>query len=186
MMKAGISNDELDSKPYLSDHHSALMSVCSGKRHFLCLRHLIKRFRATSFKGQIARRLAFSSTQQQFYNEIDQVIQDILSLIEKDEIQFEELKQLEAFGLRTNNGDLYFDAEYWEPQAIWTRALFGVATCSNHSEGFHRSLNEVTRGYNLLTRRLYAMIESIYNRYHSALEYLHTQGKRLLTKLASE
>jgi hypothetical protein len=186
MLKLGIDLNELRSKPYLSDQHSALLSVCSDKRHFLCLRHLIERFGTKSFLGQMARRLAFSSTQLHFLTEIEQVTHDITELIENNEVTFGELTKFEIFGIKTRNGELSIDTDIWEPQAIWTRAQFGVSTCSNHSEGFHRFLNETTRGYLLLNRRISAMVEAINNRYLTASQYNHTQGKRVLKRLACE
>jgi hypothetical protein len=45
---------------------------------------------------------------------------DINALLENDQLEFEDLKQLEIFGLKTANGDLSFDPDCWELQAIWT------------------------------------------------------------------
>jgi hypothetical protein len=60
MRRNGIERDVLKDKPYLSDRHAALISACSGMTHFYCPRHLVQKFGAHTYLGQIAKRLAFS------------------------------------------------------------------------------------------------------------------------------
>jgi hypothetical protein len=62
----GIPEELLFTKPFLTDQHKALISVCEQGIHFKCLRHLIENFGSNSFIGQIVRRLAFSSTVEDF------------------------------------------------------------------------------------------------------------------------
>jgi hypothetical protein len=173
MIRSGLGQEGLTSKPVLSDYHSALVSVCSDRRHFFCFRHLIEKAGSGSFLAQIVRRLAFSSTPGEFMEHIEQTIADIQELVAIGEFQSKQLKLIsKTFGLDMSPGcDVHLNPEQRLPQAIWTRAHYGVATCSNHIEGFHRAVNAATKGISLVTRRLSILIDSITARHRSALEF---------------
>jgi hypothetical protein len=187
MASIGVSREMIAIKPFLTDQHLALKSVCTGFTHFFCLRHLIENFGSGSFIGQIVRRLAFSSTIAEFIHQSEISVLDLEALQEKDRLDQKQLKRLfQTFGEMRPDGKMDFLVDSWSNQAIWTRANFGVSTCSNHIEGFHRALNKATKNTKLITRRLHKVHKRIVKRFDLASAYKHTQGKRLLKKLTQE
>jgi hypothetical protein len=189
MRKFGISEEELNAKPYLSDQHTSLVSILRNRRHFFCLRHLIEKFGSRAPVGQLVRRLAFSSTKDQFLSEIAQCGCDIRVLVKKGKLELNALSRFcETFGLElAEDGSVRsLNDQVWEGQSIWARAKLGVGTCSNHIEGFHRALNRATTDPDIITRRLLVVIQLIKQRYEEACQYKHLQGARLLKKLIRE
>jgi hypothetical protein len=129
MLKSGVSGEELHAKPFVTDQHPALMSACVHSPHFLCLRHLIESFGSNSFTGQIVRRLAFSSTEDEFKSEVVQCIHEIQELFVRDQITSECLASVfSTFGLGFEGGQVVIDPKCWASQAISTRAKARVAT----------------------------------------------------------
>jgi hypothetical protein len=188
MSKIGIPEEDLKAKPFLTDQHKALKAVCEDGTHFICLRHLIENFGSNSFIGQIVRRLAFSSTPAEFDYQSEISFRDIEAL-KRRHVTFSnvQLKRLcKWFGRMSSSGEPQFDYTVWEQQSIWIRALFGVSTCSNHIEGFHRALNEAARKPRTLAKKLRKILDCIANRYDSASRYQHKQGTKLLTKLKQQ
>jgi hypothetical protein len=184
MEAIGVTRDMFSQKPFLSDQHMALKTVCTGFTHFFCFRHLIENFGSGSFVGQIVRRLAFSSTEIEFLYQTEISVLDLEALQEKNALDEKQLKRLfKTFGTINSDGKMDFDINSWNNQAVWTRANFGVSTCSNHIEGFYRALNKATKNATLLTRRLHKVIKYIEKRFESASMYCHTQGTKLLKKL---
>jgi hypothetical protein len=59
MLKPGVARDVLNQKPILSDQHPSLMSIGFDRRHFWCLRHLVEKFGAKSYLGEMTSRLTF-------------------------------------------------------------------------------------------------------------------------------
>jgi hypothetical protein len=187
MESIGITREVIIKKPFLTDQHKALKAACAGCTHFFCYRHLIKNFGSRSFIGQIVRRLAFSSTPAEFISQIMVTIQDLEVLQEKNQLDHKQIKRLfKRFGTVGANGEMSFNVETWISQSIWFRALYGVSTCSNHIEGFHRAINKATARYLLLTRRLRKIFKMMIQRYESACLYQHTQGTKLLKKLVKQ
>jgi hypothetical protein len=187
MSAIGITEDLIINKPFLTDQHLALKTVCERSTHFLCLRHLIENFGSNSFIGQIVRRLSFSSTIAEFIYQAEISKEDLKALDEKHALDETQLRRLfTRFGTIAPDGTMNFSVESWSDQALWTRARFGVATSSNHIEGFHRALNKITCCLTKRSRRLHKIIECITNRYNSGNLYLHTQGTKLLKKLEQQ
>jgi hypothetical protein len=184
MDSIGITRELIIQKPFLTDQHKALKTACAGSTHFICLRHLIENFGARSFIGQIVRRLAFSTTPTEFLYQAHVSVQDIIALQERGALNEKHVKKLfKRFGTLGPGDQMNFSLDTWNDQAIWTRATRGVSTCSNHIEGFHRSLNEATSRHVMLTRRLYKVLKCIQKRYEFAQLYQHSQGTKLLKKL---
>jgi hypothetical protein len=148
MLSVQISGEKVEAKPISSDHHSALMPVCAPGRNFLCLRHIIESFGINSYVGQIARRLAFCASPEGFCLEMEACSYDFLELKKRGELDETAVRRpYNIFGLGiSENAETLQDWETWAPQSIWKRAELGVGTCSNHAEGFHRSLNEAVSG----------------------------------------
>jgi hypothetical protein len=188
MARVGVPIEELNAKPILSDQHSALRSIGETRVHFWCLRHLIEKFGSSSFLGEVTRRLAFSSTPDEFRREVKLCGFDLRFLLGQGRVTEVQVNPLfEMFGLTWGNGelDVRTDCE-WEKQALWIRASYGVASCSNHIEGFHRSINEAVSPYWLLMKRLSVLISCVRLRYQNACQYSHAQGLKLLKKLGRE
>jgi hypothetical protein len=94
--------DSRDSKqmPYLGDQYSALISVHQNMRHFLCIRHLIEKFRPGSLLGILAKRLVLGSIEHAFRLHTDKRVHDVRALVAMRELRFEDrLVLLYAFGL---------------------------------------------------------------------------------------
>jgi hypothetical protein len=143
LLDLGITEESIKAKPFLSDQHAALMSICAGGKHFLCIRHLIESFGSNCFLGQVARRLALSSTQESFSFEMEACAYDMLELRDKGKLESKNLERLwRTFGLGLSaQGEVVQNWDVWPPQSIWARADFGVATCSNHVEGLKKIRN---------------------------------------------
>jgi hypothetical protein len=184
MASIGITQDQLQTKPFLTDQHKALKHVCADYIHFYCLRHLIENFGSNSFLGQIVRRLSFSSTPEAFNYNAEISIRDIQAL--HNEIPLDEKKVhrlIKWFGIGDSKSNWNFSIETWANQSIWNRANYGVSTCSNHAEGLHRAINNKIKLERELRKRFNILVQCMLDRFNSGSLYKHEQGTRLLTKL---
>jgi hypothetical protein len=187
MDSLSITREMFADKRFLTNQHKVLRRACAGRNHFFCYRHLIENFGSKSPIAQIVRRLAFSSTPAEFLSQVSVSVYDLLALQQRGALDEKQVRRLyKRFGTITPDGQMIFNIETWIHQAIWTRAQFGVSTCTNHIEGWHRALNEKTSHLMRLTRRLRKVIKLMVTRYHLASEYKHTQGTRLLKKLEQQ
>jgi hypothetical protein len=119
LVNFGISEQEIRERPILSDRHSSLLSVCSGWKHFLLLRHIVEAFGTNSFRGKICHPLAFSLTEEIFISEIEAVSCDILELDKLHALDVQCLIRLERiFGLGLAEGKVVDDWNRSPPQAI--------------------------------------------------------------------
>jgi hypothetical protein len=66
---------------------------------------------------------------------------------------------------------------------IWDRAPFGVSTCSNHAERFHRTVNKRTAGLSLLLRRLSILVDCINEKFDRYTSGCRRQLKYVLKQL---
>jgi hypothetical protein len=187
MESIGITQEKFKRKPFLTDQHKALKAVCGNGIHFLCYRHLIENFGSNSPFGQIVRRLAFSSTPEEFIYQAEISMRDLRALESRAPLDQQKLRRLfKRFGTGNSWDNWAFSVESWDNQSLWKRAEYGVATCSNHIEGLHRAVNDIIKLTLPLINRLQKLIELLNNRYDSATLYKHEQGTRLLNKLQQQ
>jgi hypothetical protein len=185
MESINITRAQVIEKPFLTDQHKALKHVFADCKHFFCLRHLIENFGSNSYFGQIVRRLAFSSTREEFTHQAYLTSYDIRALEERGALYNE--TKLNRLYKRFGRSDIReFSVQTWDQQSIWNRAIHGVSTCSNHAEGIHRAINAAASGAILSHMRLHEVLECIIKRYNSGKLYLHEQGTKLLKKLKKQ
>jgi hypothetical protein len=108
----------LAEKPFLSDHHSVLVSDS------------MESFGFNSFVSQIVRRFVFSFSEKTFRLEMEAWAYDLLELRERDKLDSRAMARIcVTCGLGLSDaGEVLQNWQSWSPQAIWIRASLGVAT----------------------------------------------------------
>ena len=133
---------------------------------FNCYRHLIQKFGSSSMCGKLVARLLFIPTKElflEYWNKNRQMIIEILnSSTVTNRQKFTQLFQTTFDG--TTLSDPLFDF-----QGIWTRAEFGVSTCSNHIESIHSKLNKRVLNIRKFDSRLREVLNYLIERRKSAL-----------------
>ena len=149
--------------PFLSDNHSALASYARGNKltQYLCHRHIIESFGASSLIAICVRMLLDCYSEEEFKLQLDianKIIQARFTRMEGKvpNTFIEGVNKYARFSNQSVTVDkktltITFHPILLENQqhspinnwALWIRN--GVSSCSNHAEAFHRVLNEMIR-----------------------------------------
>jgi hypothetical protein len=131
-------------KPVLSDQGSALHKFCVDNNilQFLCHRHLIELFGASTALGVLVARVLREPTQDSYLEHRPEYLAIAQALLDRHVII-----------LKAHRKFLEFLTEEF-PHGIWNRAEFGISTCSNHAERFHGVVNQHLKPRETLPERL--------------------------------
>lgn len=141
----------ISQKPFLTDRGSAIKKFIEKNQliHFYChfhilrdigdekAREIVRRMIGTFKKEVFEENIGFFAEYTKYCNEHDANL--IHTLLKSEEIP------------------------KW---ALWERKKFGVATCTNHIESFHKGLNHKTRRIRNLNKCVYETMVSIVKRYN--------------------
>jgi hypothetical protein len=139
---------------------------------------------SSSLLGIITRRLLFTSTQLAYEGKLRESLFEISDLVTKESITPKQLKKFcEIFDLRVcDNGQIEIRT-LDHHNALWNRAHYGIATCSNHLERLHRTLNEAVSGLKLITRRFSVVTHIILDWPKTFSQNQHRQEKLIIKTL---
>jgi hypothetical protein len=131
-------------KPVLSDQGSALHKFCVDNNilQFLCHRHLIELFGASTALGVLVGVVLREPTQDSYREHRPEYRAIAQALLDRHVITLEAYRKF-----------LDFLSEKL-PHGIWNRAGFGMSTCSNHTERFHGAVNQHLKPCETLPERL--------------------------------
>jgi hypothetical protein len=164
LLDAGIPIELLQSKGFLTDEGKAIHSAVQefGCIRFSCYRHLIEKMGSNSLLGIITRRLLFLSTPVTYEPKLQESIIEIQELLTNERITLKQVQKFcKIFDLAVNDDGEILITTFDHHNALWVRADHGIATCSNHLERLHRTLNDAVSGLNLFTRRFSVVIKII-------------------------
>jgi hypothetical protein len=153
--------------PVLSDQGRGLVAYCQGheSHHYFCYRHLLELLGSRTYVALLGRRLMFTGSESE-YRELKAItIIDFQIGCQEGVINANGASHFcELFGLSLDR-DNHVSEESVDPfitQALWSeRGDRGVATCTNHSEGFHGRANRKVAGLRCLTRRIATVIDML-------------------------
>jgi hypothetical protein len=179
--------------PILSDAGAGLVALTKshGLRHNLCFRHILESLGTKTSAAILARRVLFSSTEREYQELRVITLPEFLyacgvkgTMTDKAQRQFATL-----FALSQNDeGDWIVDAKDPFPEcALWgLRGLDGIASRSNHSEGFHRVLNRPVLDIRKLTRRIAKVTQTLQRKAHGYEAHGWHSAKATLQKPAAK
>ena len=178
-------NFHIKDYPVLSDQGSAIKSFVISKKclHFFCYRHLIEKIGASTYLGQITKRLLFQPTIEQYEIQLPQSLSDVNSLIDNNLIDLNALQKFASiFNLIINEGHVFQNFQTDHENGLWKREGFGVSTCSNHVERLHRTMNGKIQKNQDILKRLMIVIQEIHRYYYEFEENSTKQAESLLRK----
>jgi hypothetical protein len=130
----------------LSDEGVGIKKFCHDNniKQFLCYRHLINKFGPGTDIATLVSKMLFTQTREDYAAQRELNFMMAAIILSKDGKHLHAFEDL--FGVKLdplkkpeNNPWTRVDDRY-EAQALWTRAISHIATCSNHAERFHRTL----------------------------------------------
>jgi hypothetical protein len=186
LLSLGVPIDFLQAKGFLTDEGTGLKSALKQfnlTRHS-CFRHLIEKMGSNSVMGTITRRLLFCSTQAAYASKMYEAIFEVRQLFEKDEIKENQVKTFcKIFDLELDNDEFIVLTQLDHHNALWLRANQGIATCSNHLERLHRTLNQAVSPIRLFSRRLHTVFTILLEWPTKFSVRQHRQEKEVLNQL---
>jgi hypothetical protein len=186
LLDLGIPIEFLQSKGYLTDEGRGLKSALHeyGFIRFSCYRHLIEKMGSATILGIITRRLLFTSTQYAYEAKLHESILELGQLINNDIINQKQLKKFcKNFDL-TITEDKYIEITTLDHHnALGKRAELGIATCSNHLERLHRTLNDAVSEFQIFIRRFSTVVNVILDWPITFTKNQHRQEKLVITNL---
>jgi hypothetical protein len=186
VLQHGAPIELLQSKGFLTDEGTAIKATMKQfhlTRHS-CYRHLIEKMGSSSVLGAITRRLLFCSTRIAYETKINEAILEIRQLYEIGKITEKQvIKFSKLFDLSISDAELLVVDTLDHHNALWLRAIQGIASCSNHLERLHRTLNEATSTIRLFSRRLYTVVTMILEWPKNFSKRQHRQEKEVLDQL---
>jgi hypothetical protein len=182
-----LPSDAIDSLPILSDEGGGVKAYANAHHnpHFYCYCHILRKLGAGKPACLIARRALFCSTKEEFKEESRQLAADLLALRQSELITQELFLSLcEFLALKTDGVaiDVPADPDKFE-HGIWNRAPYGVSTCDNHAERFHRTLNSACDTRKPLPRRLHLLCSVIYEKFATYGRDPHRQAIKHFQRL---
>jgi hypothetical protein len=164
-------------KPILSDEGLGLIAFAEHRHlvHFFCHRHLIEKFGAKDVLGVMVARILRIPRPEEFFEYLPEVQFQLAFLRAADLIDIDQYRLFIRF-LGGEDGRFY-------RHGIWFRARYGVSTCSNHAERFHRSVNKRIAGLSLLLPRLAAIVDLINEKFDRYASGSRRQLKYVLKQL---
>jgi hypothetical protein len=144
----------LPPKPILTDRGLGLIAFgLQIMAHFFCHRHLIENFGARGLLGILVTRVLRLPSEDAFRAALQEVVDEADLLFSNERITEKDYDAFIEF-LGGRDGSEYRHGR-------WLRNEFGVATCSNHAERFHRTVNKRTKGKQILLVRLAILVDAI-------------------------
>jgi hypothetical protein len=144
----------LPPKPILSDRGLGLIAFgLHIMAHFFCYRHLIENFGARGLLGILVTRVLRLPSEDAFRAALQEVVDEADLLLSNERITDDDHKCFIDF-LGGRDGSEYRHGR-------WLRIRYGVSTCSNHAERFHRTVNKRTKGKQILLVRLAILVDAI-------------------------
>jgi hypothetical protein len=189
LIDSGIPLELLQSKGFLTDEGKAIISALHEFefiRHS-CYRHLIEKMGSATILGIITRRLLFCSTQDAYEAKLPETLLELQNLITDGTITPKQLNKLcKIFDFNvTENGEVVPETlDYHD--ALWNRAKFVIATCSNHLERLHRTLNDSVSGIESFSRRFSIVLQIIQEWPNTFSNNQHRQEKLVMKKLKKQ
>jgi hypothetical protein len=177
-------------KPILSDQGKALMAYCTGyeSSHYFCFRHLLELLGSHTYVAMLGRRLFFTGSRAE-YTELKRItVIDFAIGCKEGAISAKGAQHFcDFFGLSLSE-DMNVIMNPIDPflgQALWSnRGSGGVATCTNHSEGFHGRANRKVAGVRCLVRRIATVVDMLIKKHQQfSLAKVNRSPKALLEKL---
>jgi uncharacterized protein YlxP (DUF503 family) len=186
LIDSGISLELVRSKVYLTDEGKAIQSALLefGCVRHSCYRHLIEKMGSATILGIFTRRLLFTSTQVSYEATLKETLLELQKLMNKQLITKKQLHKIcNIFNLTiAKNGQIQSE-NYDHRNALWHRAQEGIATCSNHIERLHRTLNDAVTQIQSFSPRFSEVIEIILDWPDKFLVNQHRQEKLVLKTL---
>jgi hypothetical protein len=163
-------------KPILCDEGPGIIAFAHRRNllHFFCHRHLIQKFSANAPLGILAARVLRIPTYQQFLAHLPEALAELHFLLFQNVITLDEHSRFLHF--LGQDGTPYI-------HGIWSRSRWGVSTCSNHAERFHRTVNKRTAGLSSLLHRLSRILDAINEKFDRYLSGCRRQLKFVLRQL---
>ena len=155
-------SEKLSEIPVLSDEGSAIQKFCEkyNLQHFLCYRHLINKFGASTPLGGIVRGLLFCQTKEKFEEKWEDNKQSILEQLSiTSQIHVSQFEKLFECHYDKKNNTITSPTS---TQGMWNR--LGSPTCSNHAESAHSHLNDAVSNIRMFNQRLSILMKYIQNR----------------------
>jgi hypothetical protein len=182
-------------KHFLSDEGKGVKAFVQkvGGIHHFCYRHILEKIGSNSEAAEIAKGLLFSSSPEEFLTKLPQALMDFHELALNDSLNSKQIQQLSSlFDFNWDSDSKIFltkdDATVFA-QSLWTRAQYGISTCSNHVERIHRTCNTILSSTRSPLRRIGKVIKILSKRFEMANQFLHRQAKEkfsFLFKRATE
>jgi hypothetical protein len=186
LLNHGVPIEVLQSKGFLTDEGTAIKATMKqfNLTRYSCYRHLIEKMGSSSILGTITRRLLFCSTQIAYASKINEAILEIRELYNKGDIKENQVKKFsKIFDLSLCEDELLVVHTFDHHNALWLRATQGIATCSNHLERLHRTLNGAVSKMQLFSRRFNTVITTILEWPKKFSTRQHRQEKEVLKQI---
>jgi hypothetical protein len=191
LKRIGLGAGLVELTPVLSDQGKALIAYCKGYefRHFFCFRHFLELLGSGTYVAMLARRLLFTGSEGEYRQLKAITIVDFQIGCREGAITSKGARHFcELFGLSLSeeNQVTVNDSDPFLTQALWShRGSLGVATCTNHSEGFHGRANRKVAGVRCLIRRIAIVIDMLNNKHdHFSLSKINRSAKVMLSALS--
>jgi hypothetical protein len=185
LLDVGMTPDQLAVVPVLSDEGAAIKAYAKlyHQKHFFCFCHLLRKFGAGTPACNIAKRALFCSTEEEFLSERIQLTADLVVHLEMNLISRESYDDLcEFLGfIQDPDGNIFGYRDF--KHGLWLRAEYGVSTCDNHAERFHRTLNTACDTRVALPDRLYQLSAAIHAKFESYTNAPHRQAIKHFNRL---
>jgi hypothetical protein len=180
----------VDLTPVLSDQGGGLKAYCKGHEssHFLCFRHLLESLGSHTYVAMLGRRLFFTSSERE-YRELKAItILDFQIGCQEDAINAKgasRFRKLFGLSLDKDNRIIEDSVDPFRAQALWSdRGDRGVATCTNHSEGFHGRANRKVASVRHLNRRIAMLIDMLTKKHqHFSVATMNRSAKAMFATL---
>jgi hypothetical protein len=178
VLNSGMPEEIFQKLPTLSDEGSGVLKYSHNyhEKSFVCYCHLIRKFGSGSPAGLIAKRALFTSSVDEFEENIPQLVSDLRYLKLHKLISSEKYDDLCTFlGLICNENKEVIDRADFA-YGIWKRADLCVSSCDNHSERFHGAANKRCDLHYSLVQRLSQLCNLIFTKKEKFMGSEHRQA----------
>jgi hypothetical protein len=188
LLDVGMADEQLFRVPVLSDEGSALKAYARAhhEKHFFCFCHLLRKFGAGTPACNIAKRALFCSTEAEFLAQIPQLIADLAVHLEKHLISPQAYSDLSDFLGFVRDADGKITGYGSFVHGLWLRSEYGVSTCDNHAERFHRTLNAPCDTRTALPDRIRQLVTAIQAKFDSYTIDPHRQAIKHFKRLKNQ
>jgi hypothetical protein len=178
MQSLGIPQEEIQKRGYLCDEGKAIKATLdlNGLLRYSCYRHLIEKIGSNTVLGVITRRLLFCSNQQEYIAKVFEAIAEVTLLFQGDQITDKSRRKfVKIFDFEIDENDEIVLTTLDHHNALWLRIPNRIATCSNHIERLHKTLNDAVGSLHMFCRRLSTVLSEILDWPNT---FCHTQNRQ--------